>query len=93
MTDATTPATRASGLGMLGAGMNIGSIAGPAIAVGLAPFGALMPLWGAVAFMILCGLMIAIYLPTDRPDPAQTVKTVERLSLADARIRPHFLSC
>jgi MFS family permease len=91
MTDATTPSTRASGLGMLGAGMNIGSIAGPAITVLLAPFGALMPLWGAVAFMVFCGLMISIYLPTDKPDATQTTRPMERLSLKDARIRPHFL--
>ncbi len=91
MTDATTQSTRASGLGMLGAGMNIGSIAGPALAVLLAPFGALMPLWGAVVFMIFCGFMIAIYLPTDKPDAAQLARKAERLSFSDARIRPHFI--
>ncbi|MEO0785389.1 MAG: MFS transporter, partial [Pseudomonadota bacterium] len=48
MADATTPATRAAGMGLLGAGMSIGSIVGPASAAVLARIDALLPIWAAV---------------------------------------------
>lgn len=90
MTDATTPTTRAAGLGMLGAAMSIGSILGPAGAAVLAPFGALVPLWGSIIFCITCGVLIAFALPKsrsareshDRPSP---------LAMRDPRVFPHLL--
>ncbi|MEL7541001.1 MAG: MFS transporter [Pseudomonadota bacterium] len=90
MTDATTPATRAAGLGMLGAAMSIGSILGPAGATVLAPFGALVPLWGSIVLCISCGVLIAFALPksrstrdsADRPTP---------LAMRDPRVFPHLL--
>ena len=89
MTDATTFRDRAAGLGFLGSAMSVGSILGPAAAAGLAQFGALAPLWGAVFFTVFCGIVLMIFLPRDvkivttgRPKP---------LSLFDARVRPFFL--
>lgn len=90
MTDATTPATRAAGLGMLGAAMSIGSILGPAGAAVLAPFGALVPLWGSIVLCLSCGVLIAFALPksrstrdsADRPTP---------LAMRDPRVFPHLL--
>ncbi len=90
MTDATTPHTRAAGLGMLGAAMSIGSIIGPAGATVLAPFGALVPLWGSIVFNIACGVMIAFALPKSR----STRKSAERptpLAMRDPRVFPHLL--
>ncbi|MEO1552957.1 MAG: MFS transporter [Pseudomonadota bacterium] len=90
MTDATTPATRAAGLGMLGAAMSIGSILGPAGATVLAPFGALAPLWGSIVLCLSCGILIAFALPksrstrtsADRPPP---------LAVRDPRVFPHLI--
>ncbi len=86
MADATTPRTRAAGMGLLGAGMSLGIIVGPAGAVALARFGPLMPIWGAVALSAIAGLVIALILPrthtgvhSERPDP---------LPLRDKRLFP-----
>ena len=90
MTDATTPKTRAAGLGMLGAAMSIGSILGPAGATVLAPFGALVPLWGSIVLCISCGVLIAFALPKSR----QTRSSAQRpkpLAMRDPRVFPHLL--
>ena len=50
MIEATTPKTRAAGLGLMGTAMSVGSIVGPAGAAALAPLGALAPLWGSIIF-------------------------------------------
>lgn len=90
MTDATTPTTRAAGLGMLGAAMSIGSILGPAGATVLAPFGALVPLWGSIILCISCGILIAFALPKSR----STRESADRptpLAMRDPRVFPHLL--
>ncbi|MEO1189699.1 MAG: MFS transporter, partial [Pseudomonadota bacterium] len=90
MTDATTPTTRAAGLGMLGAAMSIGSILGPAGATVLAPFGALVPLWGSIVLCISCGVLIAFALPKSR----STRESADRptpLAMRDPRVFPHLL--
>ena len=66
MTDATTASTRAAGLGMLSAGMALGSILGPAGSSVLAEFGALAPIWGSIVFCAIAGLIIGFALPKSR---------------------------
>ena len=90
MTDATTSETRAAGLGMLGAAMSIGSILGPAGASVLAPFGALVPLWGSIIFCISCGLLVGFALPKTRA-ARQSAKRPTPLSARDPRVFPHLL--
>ncbi|MEO1661662.1 MAG: MFS transporter [Pseudomonadota bacterium] len=90
MTDATTPMTRAAGLGMLGAAMSIGSILGPAGAAVLAPFGALMPLWGSIVLCISCGVLIAFGLPKSRQSRS-SAKRPPPLAMRDPRVFPHLL--
>ncbi len=90
MTDATTAANRAAGLGMLGAGMSLGSIIGPAGAAALAPFGALMPIWGSIVFCILCGLLIGFTLPRTRPRARGSI-VPKALAFSDPRVRPHLV--
>jgi MFS family permease len=90
MTDATTPITRAAGLGMLGAAMSIGSIIGPAGAAVLAPFGALVPLWGSIVFCITCGLLIAFTLPRSR-STRQSAQRPAPLAMRDSRVFPHLV--
>lgn len=89
MTDATTPANRAAGLGMLGAGMSIGSIIGPAGAAALAPLGALAPLWGSIILCAATGILIGFVLPKTVRRPRNT-QLPKPLSMLDARVRPHL---
>lgn len=90
MADATTPANRAAGLGMLGAAMAIGSIIGPAGAAVLAPLGALAPLWGTIVFCVLVGLLISFTLPRT-VKRARNAPRPRPLALTDRRMRPHLL--
>ena len=90
MTDATTPANRAAGLGMLGAAMSIGSILGPAGATVLAPFGALVPLWGSIILCISCGILIAFALPKSRSSRESAARP-SPLAMRDPRVFPHLL--
>ena len=90
MTDATTPATRAAGLGMLGAAMSIGSILGPAGATVLAPFGALVPLWGSIVLCLSCGVLIAFALPKTRNTRSSAVRPAP-LAMRDPRVMPHLI--
>ncbi|MEM6412269.1 MAG: MFS transporter [Pseudomonadota bacterium] len=89
MIEATTPMTRAAGMGLLGTSMSIGSIVGPAGAAVLAPFGAMAPLWGSIFFSAMCAGVLAVVLPPSRSrrDPGVRPKP---LSLFDNRIRPHI---
>ncbi|MEM7637896.1 MAG: MFS transporter [Pseudomonadota bacterium] len=90
MTDATTPTTRAAGLGMLGAAMSIGSILGPAGATVLAPFGALVPLWGSIILCISCGVLVGFALPKSR-STRQSADRPAPLAMRDPRVFPHLL--
>ncbi|MBU4569391.1 MAG: MFS transporter [Alphaproteobacteria bacterium] len=90
MTDATTPMNRAAGLGMLGAGMSIGSILGPAGAAALAPFGALAPLWGSIVLYLAVGVLIGFSLPKTAPRPRDFVRP-QPLAMTDPRVRPHLV--
>ena len=90
MTDATTPATRAGGLGMLGAAMSFGSILGPAGAAVLARIGALAPLWGTIVFNLAAAAIIAVALPATRPRP-HTHTRPPPLSMRDPRVFPHLV--
>lgn len=90
MTDATTPATRTAGLGMLGAAMSIGSVLGPAGAAVLANFGALAPIWGSIVFCAICGILLGFALPPTQPRDRETKRT-KPLSMNDPRVRPHLL--
>jgi len=90
LTDATTPATRAAGLGMLGAAMSFGSILGPAGAAILARISALAPLWGTIVFNLVVAAILAVALPRTRPRPPEH-KRPPPLSMRDPRVFPHLV--
>ncbi|MEQ3651060.1 MFS transporter [Hyphomonas sp.] len=90
MTDATTPMTRAGGLGMLGACVSIGSILGPAGATVLAPFGALMPIWGTIVLNLTVAVILALVLPATRKRP-KTATRPTPLAVRDPRVFPHLV--
>ena len=89
MTDATTARTRAAGLGLLGAAMNVGSILGPAAAAVLANFGALAPLWGTIVFCVICAFILAFTLPKS-VGGHKTKKPPQPLKVHDPRLLPHL---
>lgn len=90
MIEATTPKTRAAGLGLMGTAMSIGSIVGPAGAAALAPFGALAPLWGSILFSWTCALVLAVGLPRTRTQRPGGVRPTP-LRINDKRILPHMV--
>ena len=90
MIEATTPTTRAAGLGLIGTAMSIGSIVGPAGAAALAPFGALAPLWGSIIFSWVCALVIAFGLPKTRKERPGGIRPTP-LRIRDPRIFPHMV--
>ncbi len=90
MIEATTPTTRAAGLGLMGTAMSIGSIVGPAGAAMLAPFGALAPLWGSIVFSWVCALVLALGLPKSRKTRPGSVRPTP-LKIRDQRIFPHIV--
>ena len=90
MIEATTPTTRAAGLGLMGTAMSIGSIVGPAGAAALAPFGALAPLWGSIVFSWICAGVIAFGLPKTRKRRPGGVRP-KPLRIRDPRILPHMV--
>lgn len=90
MIEATTPTTRAAGLGLMGTAMSIGSIVGPAGAAILAPFGALAPLWGSILFSWACALVLAVGLPKTRKARPGGLRP-EPMRMRDPRIMPHLI--
>ena len=90
MIEATTPKTRAAGLGLMGTAMSIGSIVGPAGAAVLAPFGALAPLWGSIVFSWVCAGVLAFALPKTRKNRPGGTRP-QPLRINDPRIFPHMV--
>jgi MFS family permease len=90
ITDATTATTRAAGLGMIGAAMSVGSILGPAGATVLAPFGALVPLWGSIVFCLSCAVILAFGLPATKSG-ARSSSRPKPLAVRDPRVFPHLV--
>jgi len=92
MADATTPKTRAAGMGLLGASMSIGSILGPAGISVLVELGPLAPLWGAVIFNCVCGTILLFALPPTRKSrDASGGGRPQPLKLSDKRVRPYLI--
>ena len=89
MIEATTPKTRAAGLGLIGTAMSVGSIVGPAGAAVLAPLGALAPLWGSITFSWACALVLAFGLPKTRKTRPGGIRP-KPLRIRDPRIFPHM---
>lgn len=63
ITDITTPATRAKGLGLIGAAFGLGFIIGPAVGGLLSTYGFAVPAYAAAALAALNLLAVYLYLP------------------------------
>jgi len=88
--DITTPATRAAGMGRVGAATNIGSILGPAVAGTLAAISLLLPLLFAASAAVIAAVVIQQLLRA--PPVAPSAHMVSRkLRMFDARYAPYLL--
>jgi len=78
--------------GLLSPGLQpASSIIGPAGASVLAPFGALVPLWGSIIFNLITGLILLIVLPKPRAELRTTdAKRPKPLAMRDPRVFPHL---
>ncbi len=64
--DVTTPATRARGMGFIGAAIGLGFVIGPALGGMLAPLGTTLPFWVAAGVALINALLVALFLPETR---------------------------
>ncbi|HEX8730444.1 MAG TPA: MFS transporter, partial [Ktedonobacterales bacterium] len=78
VSDSTTPADRAKGMGMIGAAIGVGFVVGPAIGGGLSTLGFGAPFWVAAAIALVNAALVLAFLPETRvrqagADQAQTL--------------------
>jgi len=79
VSDTTTPAERAKGMGFIGAAIGLGFVLGPAIGGGLATLGLTAPFWFAAGVALINAALVFFLLPETRP---------ARIAAADALARP-----
>ena len=72
VSDVTPPEGRARGMGMIGAAIGLGFVVGPAIGGVLAPIGATLPFWVAMAVALANALLVILFLPETRKSRATT---------------------
>ncbi len=75
VSDTTTPAERAKGMGMIGAAIGLGFVLGPALGGALATLGLAVPFWVAAAVAFLNAALVFAFLPETRTVGADTEKT------------------
>ncbi len=89
MIDATAPATRATGMGLIGSAISIGYVLGPAGAALLSSMGKLVPLWG-VSFVYLVSAT-AVWSLFPEPSRERLSGTQQKtVKFFDRRIQPYM---
>ncbi len=73
VSDTTTPAERAKGMGMIGAAIGLGFVLGPALGGGLATFGLAAPFWAAAAVALANAALVYFFLPETHKPQANVV--------------------
>lgn len=73
VSDTTTPADRAKGMGMIGAAIGLGFVIGPAIGGGLSSFGMAVPFWVAAGVALVNAALVLFFLPETRAPQASAV--------------------
>lgn len=66
VSDTTTPANRARGMGMIGAAIGLGFVIGPLLGGLLSPLGTTLPFWVAAGIALLNMLLVFFLLPETR---------------------------
>ena len=89
MADLTTPATRAKGMGLIGAAFGIGFTIGPFLGGELARFGLAVPIWVAAGLSLVNFCLGVAFLPeTRRPDSEEQRRAINPLALWRALRHP-----
>lgn len=81
VSDTTTPAERAKGMGIIGAAIGVGFVLGPAIGGGLATLGLAAPFWAAAGIALINAALVFFLLP-------ETHRPARGASAGDASERP-----
>lgn len=74
ISDTTTPAERAKGMGMIGAAIGLGFVLGPALGGALATLGLAVPFWVAAGIALVNAALVFAFLPETRKVGAATAK-------------------
>ncbi len=89
MADLTTPATRARGMGLIGAAFGIGFTIGPFLGGELAQFGLAVPIWVAAGLSLLNFCLGVAFLPeTRRAESGEIRRPISPLALWRALRHP-----
>lgn len=90
VSDTTTPAERAKGMGFIGAAIGLGFVIGPAIGGGLAALGMAIPFWVAGAIALVNAVMVFFLLPETRApqEPVANTQPVNRAGLMETLRQP-----
>jgi len=70
VSDTTSPADRAKGMGMIGAAIGMGFVLGPAIGGGLSVLGMTVPFWVAAGVALVNATLVYFFLPETRKPQA-----------------------
>jgi multidrug resistance protein len=81
ISDTTTPAERAKGMGMIGAAIGLGFVLGPALGGGLSTLGLAVPFWVAAAVALVNAVLVFFLLPETRAPRAQNVARFDASTL------------
>ncbi|MEI9997000.1 MAG: MFS transporter [Rhizomicrobium sp.] len=88
--DRTTPQERMQGVATIGSAFGLGTVAGPAIASLLTPFGLLVPFYFISGLALLSAATIWFLLP-ERTAPRSSMTAAASLQWHDRRVRPFVI--
>lgn len=89
VSDTTTPAERAKGMGFIGAAIGVGFVLGPAMGGGLAALGLTAPFWFAAGVAVVNAALVFFLLPETR---ATHIQQPTQASGAPAQPQPGFVA-
>lgn len=89
--DVTSKEARAKALGMLGAGLGLGMVVGPAIGGVAGHWGLNVPFFAAAALSVLTAIFVAVALPKGAPVTDERVGALQALKLTGKTLWPFYL--
>lgn len=89
--DMSTPEDRAKAMGMMGAGIGLGMVVGPAIGGFAGQFGLQVPFFVSAALSILTAFFILFALPQSKPDETERYGMLAALAMTGKALWPFYL--
>lgn len=89
--DITSSESRAKALGMLGAGLGLGMVVGPAIGGMTGHFGFNVPFFVASALCVATSVFVAVALPANKPSGSSRTSAFEALRMTGKSLWPFYL--